>query len=732
MNDLDGGRRPTSSRGAGEIPPIAAVGALLASATGRIATVAAPAGYGKTAQVASWAVGDGRAVGWLDVDAAHLDAGSLALAIFDVLGEVSDVLDAPASPDEAVRVLGRAVGSTETPFILVLDDTHVIDGSPAALAVVESVARHLPPTSTMVVIGRSEPSASLIRDRVHRGLVEVTAVELALDAAGVVQVLDELGVSIDVEVVDQLVARTEGWPIGVRLAARALARAHGHADASHVDHETALYVREEWLAGLADDDVEFLTRIAVLGPCLSGELCDHVLEMAGSAARLEQLRTRCLALARSDRADATCRMHPVLREVLEADLDHRDPGASRACHRRAATWFERAGDTDAAVHHALSAGDLGDAERLLSEHSLSGRDGGPYSAITRWFDAFPDPYLKARPSLCLMAALAAICNPAGGGAVALTWLRYGERALASSVADGDVARRFDAFRALVSTSSVTDGLDDARRALDGLPPGEWHATAALAHGALSFAVGDDQTAEAMLQLAAAEGAISGAPTIAAVSRAHLALLMSTAGDWAEATTLARSARLDLHEQGLEELPAPILVTAMAALVEAKAGNPDQARAEWRRTRENFRHLDGVLPWANVQSRLALARASLLTSDRSGAELLRDEAETLAVAQPDATRAKAQLAELDELLDAVRDRGSWDPSSLTTAELRVLHYLPTNLTMAEIGGRLFISRNTAKTHATAIYRKLAATTRGEAVEAAEGLGLLTRLEDGPRR
>ena len=63
------------------------------------------------------------------------------------------------------------------------------------------------------------------------------------------------------------------------------------------------------------------------------------------------------------------------------------------------------------------------------------------------------------------------------------------------------------------------------------------------------------------------------------------------------------------------------------------------------------------------------------------------------------------------------------SALTTAELRVLHYLPTNLSLAEIGTRLYVSRYTVKTHCGSIYRKLDVGSRSEVVDEARNLGLL---------
>ena len=66
------------------------------------------------------------------------------------------------------------------------------------------------------------------------------------------------------------------------------------------------------------------------------------------------------------------------------------------------------------------------------------------------------------------------------------------------------------------------------------------------------------------------------------------------------------------------------------------------------------------------------------------------------------------------------------SSLTVAELRVLSLLPYYLSFKEIGQRLGVKATTVKTHALAIYGKLGASTRGDAVELAVKAGLLERF------
>ena len=62
------------------------------------------------------------------------------------------------------------------------------------------------------------------------------------------------------------------------------------------------------------------------------------------------------------------------------------------------------------------------------------------------------------------------------------------------------------------------------------------------------------------------------------------------------------------------------------------------------------------------------------------------------------------------------------SSLTTAELRLLPLLPTHLTFAEIGQQLYVSRHTVKTQAISVYRKLGVSSRSQAVQRLQELGL----------
>src|SRR5947199_1394899 len=75
------------------------------------------------------------------------------------------------------------------------------------------------------------------------------------------------------------------------------------------------------------------------------------------------------------------------------------------------------------------------------------------------------------------------------------------------------------------------------------------------------------------------------------------------------------------------------------------------------------------------------------------------------------------------MDGLAETKLAGPSSLTIAELRVLRFLPSHRSFREIGAQLGVSPNTVKTQAHAVYRKLGAASRSEAVVRATQAGLL---------
>jgi LuxR family maltose regulon positive regulatory protein len=130
-----------------------------------------------------------------------------------------------------------------------------------------------------------------------------------------------------------------------------------------------------------------------------------------------------------------------------------------------------------------------------------------------------------------------------------------------------------------------------------------------------------------------------------------------------------------------------------------------------------------VPWYEVETRIVLARAALRLGDVTGTRTLLGEASRILARADDAAVLRRWIDELWSHAAAFTATALVGPSSLTTAELRVLALMPTHLSFREMGRRLHVSANTVKTHAHAVYRKLGVCSRSEAVVRAAETGLL---------
>ena len=157
-----------------------------------------------------------------------------------------------------------------------------------SLALLDAVAESLPPSSTLVLVGRAHHArGSIGRLRLHPGVVDITLDDLALDLTETHEMVTSMGLELDLDDVTALGERFEGWPAGLRLAGLSLRTHHeGRGPAADLSGEASYvvdYLRAEWTAGLRPDDLTFLREVACLERC-TGEMCDAILDRTGSAA----------------------------------------------------------------------------------------------------------------------------------------------------------------------------------------------------------------------------------------------------------------------------------------------------------------------------------------------------------------------------------------------------------------------------------------------------------------
>jgi LuxR family maltose regulon positive regulatory protein len=482
------------------------------------------------------------------------------------------------------------------------------------------------------------------------------------------------------------------------------------------------YLNSELLSRLPARQVSFLTRTAVLD-WMCGPLCDAVLHTTGSAKVLESLAASNLLLVPLDRRREWYRYHHLFRDLLRAELERREPELVPELHRAAAAWCEANGLGETAIDHAQAAGDADQVARLVLKVMQPVWASGRVDTVLGWMEWLEGEQLMEQyPAVAVHGAL--IFALLGRATRAEQWAAAAERASPEGrLPDGSTMESYLAYlRTILWRDGVAEMRRDARIAWDGLSPlSPYRATMLHTEGLSLLLDGDPERADAVFARAFAAATEAGAPPLAAVILAERCGIAAARDDWAQAAALADRALEIIRGGQFDAYWTSALVYARAAL---HRSDLDAARQHLVRAAGLRPLLTHALPVVSVQALLELARAYIALGDSDGAHAVLRQADDIFQQRADLGVLPAQANELRARL-ATMKRTGLGASSLTTAELRLLPLLPSYLSLREIGQRLYVSQHTVKTQAVSIHRKLGVSSRSEAVQNAQQLGLLGR-------
>jgi LuxR family transcriptional regulator, maltose regulon positive regulatory protein len=179
----------------------------------------------------------------------------------------------------------------------------------------------------------------------------------------------------------------------------------------------------------------------------------------------------------------------------------------------------------------------------------------------------------------------------------------------------------------------------------------------------------------------------------------------------------------IDERRMHDYATGLLASAVAARLALQRGDRPEADRQLTRAMRARPSCTYALPFFAVRLRLQLARAHRTMGEHATARHLLREVDDVLRHRPALGTLVDEAAELRQALAAGTQAGPAGGTPLTPAELRLLPYLQTHLTIREIGERLFVSRNTVSTEVGSIYRKLGVSSRGDAVAEAMKSGLL---------
>ena len=703
-----------------------------------VVVVEAGAGYGKSTLLSQLVEAEVRAVGWLTLDTSDVDPMVMVRHLVDALSdagqdldEVRPVLDWP-EPDLWGRVLPlltAAVERSTTPFLLVLDDVHVIT-SRESVEQWRPILDVVPEGSTVVLSGRSMPHSDLTRlarRELDGDLVRFDGSDLAFlpqEAHAVVQTeLPELRSTQ----VDQVVRSTEGWPAGVHLAVLAL---RDRSDPSVLvdelvasDRRVVDYLEQEVLSHLDHGERTFLAEIAVLQH-LSGPLCDATTGRQDSAVRLEGLVAGGnLFIAPVAGTTGDYRLHQLFADMLLRELRRRSPERERELRIAAARWLAAHGEPDAAIAQALLGGDLDLAARIAYRNVSTAIHGGTTASLDRWISLFPGDAVASDALLGLVATWSAIAR--GNRAEALHHLdSVRTSSYVGPLPDGTVGLdvAIAAADLLVGAEGVNATAESAAIVVQAGPTGSpwWH----IARLQLAFARALAGTLDPVEGFAAAELDTRGRPAVHAVTSGPSRARPSSCRGSGRGAELSAAAQSEIEASGLASYPLVGLVHCVSSLSAAIRGDVDGSRRHAEDAEGILQLSRAIVVRTHLHTRQVLAEAALVRGDVEEARRLLTESRRRLGEEPDAVLLHRVQGELERRLESRRDERAGLPSvvKLTPAEARVLEELRSHRSLDEIGRRLYISRNTVKTHTVSIYRKVGVSNRSQAVDRADELGL----------
>jgi LuxR family maltose regulon positive regulatory protein len=723
---------------AATVPRTALVNRLRAAGAFPIVLVVAPAGYGKTTLLAQWAARDVRPFAWISLDErdndSHILLRNVAAAIDRIAPLPDAVVEAVRDPEGSVwttalpRLTGHLASQTSS-CVVVFDNADALDSRESA-DVVCALIENIPGGSMIALAGRATPNVPVAALRVGTPLLEIGPYELALSRREAELLLRSCAVELREDRLLELLEQTEGWAAGIYLAALAVREGERDegmsfepAEFAGDDRYLADYFRSEYLSRMTPGLLRFLRRTSVLER-MCGPLCDALLLSTGSALQLEEIEKANLFVVPLDRDRMWFRYHPLFRDLLRRELERYEPHMVRTLNERAAEWYEAHGDWESAFEHARAADDSNSAARILASIAFDVRDHGRVAAVEGWLEYFEDDRrLDDHPAVAILGSN--VHALLGRPDEADRWLRAAERAAVPG-RKGVVSTRswIAAMRAAMCADGPERMQDDAATALAKLQKDDrWRPSALLSRGAAAMLLGQVDQAESIMLETADESRRLGCTETRAVAIAERSLLAAARDDHREADGLALEAYDLVETAELGDYPTSSLSVAVSGRALLRQGQWDKARQRLTVAERLTARLTYAIPWLAVQVRLELGHGYVALRDREGACRVLEEMREILLTRPDLGKLVAAFRLFEETIAAMPDEtGS---AGLTPAELRLLPLLTTHLSFREIGERLYVSRNTVKTQAISVYRKLGVSSRSEAIACAAKLGLVER-------
>ena len=389
--------------------------------------ICAPAGYGKSTLVSEWLEHCNLPFAWLSLNETENDL-RLFLSYFlaavktihpEIGDEIMPLLKGQELPPATILAgrLTNDLNSIDSPFILSIDDYHLIDNI-AIHELLSEIIKYPPRAMHLVLVSRIDPPLPLTTLRAKGQMTEIRLADLRFSSEETAQFLQQmLATTIDEATFSLLEEKSEGWVTGLRLAALSLRHTDDIKDIVAGLTEANRFVLDYFVAEILSQQSVLMQKYLLATSALNRfcePLCDKLSkldtllsavgeEYISGREFIDQLKQANLFVIRLDEEGTWFRYHHLFKNLLQQQArDRFTPTDLNLIHIEVSIWFAEHGYFEEAIQHALEGGDIDRAVEIVgrARYDISNRD--QWHRLERWLNLFTAEAVQHYPHLILL------------------------------------------------------------------------------------------------------------------------------------------------------------------------------------------------------------------------------------------------------------------------------------------------------------------------------------------
>jgi LuxR family maltose regulon positive regulatory protein len=386
--------------------------------------VSAPAGFGKSTLISEWiAENDNLIPIWISLSKEDNDQIHFLFYLIkafqkqfnefdaDLLVQLTSTQSTPLKQIAAHLMV--YIAQMKSSILIVFDDFHLIS-NPIIHDVLTYLLNNMPENLSVAIITRADPPLPMSKLRLQQRLLEIRAQDLSFNLEEAVFFFQQsMALNLQTDDVNMLVSKTEGWIVGLQLAALSL---QNQNDTHHFvsrfkgsQHFVLDYLLEEVLSTISTEAQYFLLKTSFLDK-FCGPLCDFILSKQGSGIIIEDLYRQNLFIFALDMDHHWFRYHHLFAEGLQRQLNQKFPEDIAELNLRACQWYSLQNLPEEAIPYALAANEISLAAKLIQQCAKSMIKTGRIRTLMHWLHDLPEKILFQHPQLALIAIQANVLS----------------------------------------------------------------------------------------------------------------------------------------------------------------------------------------------------------------------------------------------------------------------------------------------------------------------------------